>query len=47
VDGTLTVDDLVGPVAGDWEEFISGLFAGAYEQIHTVADASTLVHWML
>ena len=35
VSGALTVDDLVGPVAGDWEAFIAGLFAGAYVQIHT------------
>lgn len=38
VSGTLTVDDLVGLVAGDWDGFITGLFAGAYVQIHTEAN---------
>ena len=38
VDGTLTVNDLVGPVAADWDAFIAGLFVGAYVQIHTAAN---------
>ncbi len=36
VSGTLTAADLLGPVAGDWDAFVAGLFAGAYVQVHTV-----------
>lgn len=36
--GTITVDDLVGPLAGDWDAFVAAVEAGnLYVNVHTVA----------